>query len=78
MKIPAFACLFLATRTHAVFRSVCHTFTHAFMDPIVNLGSRAAHEHSVTGSLGFADLLDVAAMTGNLTTCNVPGDHSNY
>ncbi|CAM9953988.1 unnamed protein product, partial [Phaeothamnion confervicola] len=40
---------------HAVFRTVCQTFSFAYMDPIVTPGKAAGHEHSIGGTLGFAD-----------------------
>ncbi|CAN0067718.1 unnamed protein product, partial [Phaeothamnion confervicola] len=47
-------------------------------DPIVAAGTRSSHPHHISGSLGFADVVDKAKMIRAETTCDLKGDFSNY
>ncbi|CAN0444702.1 unnamed protein product, partial [Phaeothamnion confervicola] len=48
-------------------------------DPIVTPGQRSGHLHHVSGSLGFnGDTINKKWMLRNASTCDLPGDFSNY
>ncbi|CAM9159137.1 unnamed protein product, partial [Phaeothamnion confervicola] len=72
--------LFFSSALPAVakFRTVCDTFAFAYMDPIVTPHKRSGHEHSIAGTLGFADATHVFAMRHSASTCDIIADQSNY
>ncbi|CAM9285309.1 unnamed protein product [Phaeothamnion confervicola] len=64
----------------ADFNSGCNpVFAHANMDPIASAGVRSSHAHHISGTTGFSpDTIKRRWMQNNDSTCDMPGDFSNY